>query len=565
MTTMAVVSTAAVITLLVASSVTAFVSPNSNRHVAIPYTGTMVTPTSLIAATLEQPPTRNMNGTTTTTTTSNDDDNDFYDDLRQQMPVVEKDTVPDNDRTTLDVRIHGEWFDLTGWRKAHPAGEHWIDWYDGRDATEVMDAFHSEKGRKMYKKLPKSKPLSKVEVLQAQAEKDTPTQIAFRKLRDDLEKDGWWIRDKKQEYTLLGIWGTLVGVAALVGRSVPMLSTFLLGLSMTAAGWLGHDYIHGVDKYTDKLRNFAAVAAGLLPVWWSDKHNKHHALTNEVGCDEDIATDPFLYSSVPSPENDNPLRRIQHWIFYIPFSFLFALWRIDSVKVAISSVKEGRPGSKPGLYSLIIHYSWLFALFPIKVWLPAIFFSGLLSALIVTPTHQSEEMFTEYQSDWVTAQYQSTRNAVATNPFSEWLWGGMQYQLEHHLFPSMPRSKYPQLKTILQKFAIDNKIPGGYRESGEFEILKMNWDLYRRVALAPAVVGAPSSRGYVGQQGGILDSDNSPAASYQQLNKKKHKKNKKKKTSSKHSWFGFLGKNNKDGGSSSLASSSGSRCPIPGF
>ncbi len=43
------------------------------------------------------------------------------------------------------------------------------------------------------------------------------------------------------------------------------------------------------------------------------------------------------------------------------------------------------------------------------------------------------------------AQYRSTRDAVCSNPFSEWLWGGMQYQLEHHLFPAMPRYKYPRL------------------------------------------------------------------------------------------------------------------------
>jgi len=89
-----------------------------------------------------------------------------------------------------------------------------------------------------------------------------------------------------------------------------------------------------------------------------------------------------------------------------------------------------------------------------------------------------------------------------TNRFSEWLWGGMQYQLEHHLFPAMPRSKYPKLRSILKKFAEDTKVPGGYRESGEFEILKMNWNLYRDVAKADAVVGAPYSRGH-GQLGAI--------------------------------------------------------------
>ena len=51
-------------------------------------------------------------------------------------------------------------------------------------------------------------------------------------------------------------------------------------------------------------------------------------------------------------------------------------------------------------------------------------------------------------------------------------------------------------------FAEENKIPGGYRESGEFEIQRMNWELYRNVAEADPVPGAPYSRGH-GQLGAI--------------------------------------------------------------
>lgn len=251
------------------------------------------------------------------------------------------------------------------------------------------------------------------------------------------------------------------------------------------------------------MRLFTPLASGLGPTWWSDKHNKHHALTNEMGVDEDIATNPFLFTWAPNPQDDSPLRKIQHYIFWVPFSFLFALWRVDTLSVTIKAVEERRPDAKRELNALLIHYGVLLTLFPIQVWLPAVLLSGLWSAIIVTPTHQSEEMFEEYQPDFVTAQFLSTRNAVTTNPFSEWLWGGMQYQLEHHLFPSMPRSKYPKLRTILQKFANDNNVPGGYRESGEFEILKMNWDLYKRVAEADAVPGAPLTKGKIGQLGAI--------------------------------------------------------------
>lgn len=227
--------------------------------------------------------------------------------------------------------------------------------------------------------------------------------------------------------------------------------------------------------------------------------------------DEDLATDPFLYSYAPDPSQDSPLRKIQHLIFWLPFSALFALWRVDTLTVAIEAVEQKRKDAKTELYCLLFHYAFLFTVFPVSIWLPAVFFSGLMSALIVTPTHQSEQMFEEYQPDWVTAQFQSTRDAVTTNFFSEWLWGGMQYQTLHHLVPSMPRSKYPALRDVMMTFAQDNKIPGGYRETGEFDILRMNWELYRAVAQADAVEGAPLSRGKFGQQGAISQSS-SPAA-----------------------------------------------------
>jgi fatty acid desaturase len=230
-----------------------------------------------------------------------------------------------------------------------------------------------------------------------------------------------------------------------------------------------------------------------------------------MGVDEDVATDPFLFNWAPDPINDSPLRKIQHYTFAVAFSFMFALWRVDSITVSVDAVEKKRPGAKNELYSLLVHYLVLFSIFPLTVWLPAIFMSGLVSALIVTPTHQSESMFEDFQGDWVTSQFQSTRNAITNNPFSEWIWGGMQYQLEHHLFPTMPRNKYPKLRTVLQKFAKENNVPGGYRETGEFELLKMNWEHYKRVAEADPVPGAPSSRGRIGQQGAISTSE-SPAA-----------------------------------------------------
>jgi Cytochrome b5-like Heme/Steroid binding domain len=179
--------------------------------------------------------------------------------------------------TRLDVRIHDIWYDLSGWRKAHPAGAHWIDYYNGRDATEVMDAFHSAEARKMYGRLPHSKSVPpNVPAVSA-------TQRAFRALHGRLEEEGYWKRDMVHESTQLGLWASFVlGAVWATQQHYDILAVSMLGISMTAAGWLGHDYIHGVDLFANRLRNFASLAAGLTPTWWSDKHNKVRVLLTSM-------------------------------------------------------------------------------------------------------------------------------------------------------------------------------------------------------------------------------------------------------------------------------------------
>ena len=130
----------------------------------------------------------------------------------------------------------------------------------------------------MLERLPKSKEKTAT-MLEALAEPDTKLQLAFRKFRAELEAEGWWQRDVSNDFIQIGIWASLVLLAAATAHSLPAVSIMALSLSFTAAGWLGHDYCHGVDDFSMRLRNFAAVCAGLLPTWWVDKHNKHHALS----------------------------------------------------------------------------------------------------------------------------------------------------------------------------------------------------------------------------------------------------------------------------------------------
>jgi len=263
----------------------------------------------------------------------------------------------------------------------------------------------------------------------------------------------------------------------------------MLAISNTLAGWLSHDYVHGRGRFATTMRGFGELVGGMSTTWWSNKHNMHHALTNEVGYDEDIALDPALHLWRPDPANDITwLRRWQHVYWPLPYSILFLYWRFDSIRYVLAHKKWNEAARLAG------HWAAFLAIVPAGPLFLSVWLSGLITATIVTVTHQSEEIFlgdTLRKYDFVEAQFRSTRDAKCNNPISHMLWGGMQWQLEHHLFPTMPRYRYPAVSKILKSFAAEQGLD--YRVTGEFKIIADNVKLLKTLATAPQQPGNPDS------------------------------------------------------------------------
>lgn len=360
--------------------------------------------------------------------------------------------------------------------------------FAGRDATEVVHAFHSDTAHTMLRRLPKlATPPPEAAVLPAV----TPGQRAFRELRAKLIAEGWFERDAWQEALTLAAWAAcvLAGVAAArSGVAALAAAAFIpLGLSFTAGGWMAHDYIHGRGKFCTAMRHFGGWACGFGATMWSDKHNRHHALTNEVGQDEDLSGGPVLYLWAPDPANDKPWRPWQPVYYLAAFAMLHIIWRVDSLLVA---AKRGPKWAE--LLPILAHYAIFLSLVPATTFAGAVLLGGFVMANIVTTSHQSEELITEPEHDWVRLQFRTTRDAEPGNAFSAWLWGGMQHQLEHHLFPTMPRYKYPALIPVLKAFAAEHNLP--YKSESDWAIWRRTAANYARVAAAPAVPGAKSPR-----------------------------------------------------------------------
>merc|ERR1719353_2667705 len=330
--------------------------------------------------------------------------------------------------------------------------------------------------------------------------KEPPTDVpppvqssyAFREFRKKLEAEGWFRPHWRGELQKLLPWAACLALAKVLSRYSNPLATlgaiFVFAVSNTLSGWLSHDYVHGRSPFNMAMRGFGELAGGMSTTWWSMKHNMHHALTNEIGYDEDVALEPAIYLWQPDPKKDSWLRKFQHVYWPIPFSVLFLYWRFDSIRYVLKHKKWNE------LARLVTHWAAFTAWLPAKTVFLGVWLSGLITATIVTVTHQSEEIFikdTLRKYDFTEAQFRSTRDAYCSNWFSDMLWGGMQWQLEHHLFPTMPRYKYKALHPLLREWAKQHNLE--FRTSGEWEILVQNVEQLKKLSALPAVEGNPDS------------------------------------------------------------------------
>jgi len=378
-----------------------------------------------------------------------------------------------NSSEPLFVKIGDKWYNLSAWRLSHPGGAQSLERFKNQDASDAFFSLHSVDAAKLLEKM-KNVESSVPKGVIANVNQSTPASIAFRKLRADLIKDGWFERSWFIDYFYIALLFVFAITGTYLSYSWPYLSAFLIGLAMQQAGWIGHDYVHGRGRMS-KILGIAigCIFNGFSSRWWSQKHNKHHVHTNQFGVDDDIQNDPILHLWIPDPEKDTPLRQYQHLYYHIVYSGLYVSWRIQSIQFNME-----KP-DKIEIFLMALNYLWLLCL-PLKVAVLSIFIGGFFVAEVVTATHQSEDIIEGLSYNFVEDQFRTTRDVETNIPFMNYFWGGMQYQLEHHLFPTMPRYRYPALRPKLKEWA---KTAGvDYRTSDMFEIIVMNYQTMKKFA-----------------------------------------------------------------------------------
>eukprot|EP00796_Vickermania_ingenoplastis_P006617 gene6617-4737_t len=340
-------------------------------------------------------------------------------------------------------------------------------WFHGKDATDAFYSLHSKEAIRKLKRM-KALPLKEDDAPRDKVSKD------FDLLVKELETKGWFKRRWHIDF-FRNILPALLLCA--IGTSLswthPLLASLLIGLGMQQGGWLAHDYGHARGAASRWIGLFlGGLINAFSTSWWSHKHNAHHIYPNRKYSDADVHNEPVIFLWPPTEEEDTPFRRYQHFYYPLAYSLLYVSWRLQSLKFALGS-RNFRELALMG-----VNYLWLLYL-PLTVAIGSIIAGGFFVAIVVTSNHQTEEMLEpDADYNYIVDQYRTTRGVHCSDPFFEWFFGGMQYQLEHHLLPMVPRYRYPEARVILKKFSEDHDLPfhvngyllkrNNYRDSFQF-------------------------------------------------------------------------------------------------
>lgn len=268
------------------------------------------------------------------------------------------------------------------------------------------------------------------------------------------------------------------------------LMVFLMGLGKAGIGLsVMHDANHGAyskKKWVNTLVGYSLNLLGGNATNWKIQHNvKHHTYTNVAGMDEDISPKGGILRFNPFSEvkNHHKWQFIYAWFLYGLMTFSWIV-----VKDIIQFVEYTRDGWLKKqtksvtrawvwlIFSKILYYSYMLAiplLFTSFAWyhIALGFFlmhyvAGFTLGIIFQPAHVMEENTFEdakkldvVEENWAVHQLKTTCNFAQKNKILSWYVGGLNYQIEHHLFPNVCHVHYRKIAKIVRETAEEFNVP----------------------------------------------------------------------------------------------------------
>jgi fatty acid desaturase len=256
---------------------------------------------------------------------------------------------------------------------------------------------------------------------------------------------------------------------AVIGNSWWQLAdAVFLAVVFAQIGFLGHDAGHSQVYRTRRANTVLGIACGNLATgvsydWWAGKHNRHHAHPNTDGADPDIMISVLAFSASRARAGRGLQRLIFRFQAYlvIPLLFLEALsLHGSSIRTVISPGCRHRAweASMLGLHFAAYLAAVFYVLPPVKAVVFIVVQQGLLGFYLscsFAPNHKGMPILDAADdTDFLRRQVLTSRN-VHGGWLTDFALGGLNYQIEHHLFPSMPRPNLRRVQPLVAAFCAD--------------------------------------------------------------------------------------------------------------
>ncbi|HEV1997828.1 MAG TPA: acyl-CoA desaturase [Candidatus Dormibacteraeota bacterium] len=311
----------------------------------------------------------------------------------------------------------------------------------------------------------------------ATARRVAPAADDYARLKAQVQAAG--LLRKQPLYYALVISANLGMLALCLGGLVLLRNPWLLALDAVffglVSGQLGfqlHDAAHRQMFDSSRLNRWVGLLTGdlLLGVsygWWYMKHNRHHANPNDVDEDPDIQSPAIVYSREQALSRRGPLRALAAYqaFFFFPLLFLLGFSMQGSSYIHLAG-REARHRTQE-IVLLTIHFVLYFGflLIFLRPWMALLVIvlhkasGGFYLASVFAPNHKGmPQTDATHRLDFLRAQVLTARNVRASRIKDFW-YGSLNYQIEHHLFPTMPRRNLRKAHALIKNYCAEIDVP----------------------------------------------------------------------------------------------------------
>ena len=270
------------------------------------------------------------------------------------------------------------------------------------------------------------------------------------------------------------------------GTWLAITECIVLGGLTAAIGFnIMHDGMHGSFsryKWVNELAGLSLNFLGANNFMWRTKHNIiHHTYTNIEGIDDDIEAKPLL--RLCETQKYYKIHRFQHWYFWFAYSLLYIWWvfftdykKYFLRRIGPTPLKKMTIGDHISFWGFKVLHAFIFMAVPIytvgfSAWIIGFLVYGMFAGVVlsivfqlahtVEDTHfpQADTTTGKMEDEWAVHQLKTTANFATRNKLISWWVGGLNFQVEHHLFPRVSHVHYPAISKIIKKACQDFGIP----------------------------------------------------------------------------------------------------------